>query len=309
MTALRLAAQQALEALEWHYRQGHSNTLGGFRLKIDEKALRNLRAALAQQAEPTDPGHDVDVLREHVRHLERRVRELHAQQAEPDVYGYASRLAVAVWEKHYKGAAPQWKPLDDLMGVLTQIDNMTSGLTRLAQQAEPVAVAERERIAAQWDGCVAHQLDTFGPVDIGASIRAGELVEPAQQAEPVDGACLHGVDDGACKECYAANAEPGAWVASKDGRVIYDNAFTHDAVLRVAGDFENDEQRARYAQRIVDKLNAAPPQRLPLTEEGMIAQRDALLEALKLARSIIGHPDDAHSRLIDAAVKAVEKGK
>ena len=39
--------------------------------------------ALAQQDDPTDPGHDVDVLREHVRHLERRVRELHAQQAEP----------------------------------------------------------------------------------------------------------------------------------------------------------------------------------------------------------------------------------
>jgi hypothetical protein len=55
----------------------------------------------------------------------------------------------------------------------------------LAQQDEPVAVAERERIAAQWDGCVTHQLDTFGPVDIGASIRAGELVEPAQQVEPV----------------------------------------------------------------------------------------------------------------------------
>ena len=52
MTDLRQAAQQALEALEWHYRQGHSNTLGGLRLKIDEKALRNLKAALEQQAEP-----------------------------------------------------------------------------------------------------------------------------------------------------------------------------------------------------------------------------------------------------------------
>ena len=52
MTTLRTAAQQALEALEWHYRQGHSNTLGGLRLKIDEKALRNLKAALAQQDEP-----------------------------------------------------------------------------------------------------------------------------------------------------------------------------------------------------------------------------------------------------------------
>ena len=35
-------------------------------------------------------------------------------------------------------------------------------------------------------------------------------------------------------------------------------------------------------------------------------QRDALLGALKLARSIIGHPDDAHSQMIDAAIAAVE---
>jgi hypothetical protein len=55
---------------------------------------------------------------------------------EPDAYGYASRLAVAIWEQHYKGVAPQWKPLDDLMGVLTQIDNMTAGLT--APTAAPV---------------------------------------------------------------------------------------------------------------------------------------------------------------------------
>jgi len=53
MTTLREAAQQALEALEWHYHQGHSNTLGGLRLKIDEKALRNLRAALAQEQAET----------------------------------------------------------------------------------------------------------------------------------------------------------------------------------------------------------------------------------------------------------------
>ena len=60
--------------------------------------------------------------------------------AQPDAYGYASRLAVAIWEQHYKDVAPQWKPLDDLMGVLTQIDNMTAGLTRLAQpEQKPVA--------------------------------------------------------------------------------------------------------------------------------------------------------------------------
>ncbi len=52
-----------------------------------------------------------------------------AAQQEPDAYGYAKRLAEAIWQKHYKATAPQWKPLDDLIGVLTQIDNMTAGLT------------------------------------------------------------------------------------------------------------------------------------------------------------------------------------
>lgn len=33
--------------------------------------------------DPTDPGHEVGVLREHVRHLERRVRELAREPVEP----------------------------------------------------------------------------------------------------------------------------------------------------------------------------------------------------------------------------------
>jgi hypothetical protein len=48
---------------------------------------------------------------------------------QPDAYGYARRLADAIWKKHYKSTAPQWEPFDNLIGVLTQIDNMTSGLT------------------------------------------------------------------------------------------------------------------------------------------------------------------------------------
>jgi hypothetical protein len=61
-------------------------------------------------------------------------------QQEPDAYGYAKRLAEAIWQKHYKATAPQWKPLDDLIGVLTQIDNMTAGLTTppAAPVQEPV---------------------------------------------------------------------------------------------------------------------------------------------------------------------------
>ena len=63
-----------------------------------------------------------------------------------------------------------------------------------------------------------------------------------------------------CKKCMAEPVEPGAWVASKDGRVIYDDASTDDVLLRVSGDFENDEQRISYAKQVVDKLNAAPAQ-------------------------------------------------
>jgi len=50
-------------------------------------------------------------------------------QPPPDAYGYAKRLAEAIWKKHYQSAAPQWEPFAGLMGVLTQIDNMTAGLT------------------------------------------------------------------------------------------------------------------------------------------------------------------------------------
>ncbi len=42
-----------------------------------QNAINTLQSVLAQQvADPTDPGHDVEVLREQVRHLERRVRDV-----------------------------------------------------------------------------------------------------------------------------------------------------------------------------------------------------------------------------------------
>ena len=106
---LRTAAQHALEALE-EFCELQTMLRPGERRDA-------LRAALAEP-EPAAP-----------------------TVVEPDAYGYASRLAVAIWEKHYKDESPQWKPLDDLLGVLTQIDNMTTGLTR--QQPEPAAPLKR----------------------------------------------------------------------------------------------------------------------------------------------------------------------
>ena len=81
--------------------------------KEHSAAITALRAALAEPlADPTDPGHDVDVLREHVRHLERRVRELAQPQRKPltserdvqnaiyvDGYGYVDVRAVHAIER------------------------------------------------------------------------------------------------------------------------------------------------------------------------------------------------------------------
>ena len=51
-----------------------------------------------------------------------------------DALGYAQRLATALWEKYGKERAPNWKPLDTVLWVLTQIDNMTAGMVRKDEQ-------------------------------------------------------------------------------------------------------------------------------------------------------------------------------
>ena len=65
------------------------------------------------------------------------------EQEPVDCYGYAARLATSIWKQHYQKTAPQWQVLDDLIGVLTQIDNMAAGLisTPLPVQPEQEPVA------------------------------------------------------------------------------------------------------------------------------------------------------------------------
>jgi hypothetical protein len=65
----------------------------------------------------------------------------------------ATQLACSLARKFYE--APQWKPLPDLVGVISQIDNMTTDLTRThtqpAAQPDPVGWQERQqRSAAEW---------------------------------------------------------------------------------------------------------------------------------------------------------------
>jgi len=67
------------------------------------------------------------------------LRQAIEQAEKQDELGYATRLATAIWKSHYKEVSPDWKPFDSLAGVLTQIDNMASGLTKQAKKQEPVA--------------------------------------------------------------------------------------------------------------------------------------------------------------------------
>lgn len=57
-------------------------------------------------------------------------------------FGYAKRLAEGIWKRCYRDSAPQWKPPDDLLGVLTQIDNMVSGMARTSEAGEVAIVRE-----------------------------------------------------------------------------------------------------------------------------------------------------------------------
>jgi len=69
----------------------------------------------------------------------------------PEEYQYARRLAEALSERHY-GGNKDWRPLPDLMGVLTQIDNMTCRLERPAPPAAAESVSvptEAMLLAAQ----------------------------------------------------------------------------------------------------------------------------------------------------------------
>jgi hypothetical protein len=59
------------------------------------------------------------------------------------VYRSARDLAVSIWRDNYKNTAPNWEPLEDLAGVISQIDNMVAGLRRSANTGAVRRLAER----------------------------------------------------------------------------------------------------------------------------------------------------------------------
>ena len=57
----------------------------------------------------------------------------------------AEQLAKDMWRRSYRDVAPHWQPLDDLPGVISQIDNMHAGV---AQELEDVRMKYDQLIYA-----------------------------------------------------------------------------------------------------------------------------------------------------------------
>ncbi len=56
--------------------------------------------------------------------------------------------------------------------------------------------------------------------------------------------------------------DKGPWVAEKfkrEGWGVTSDDFTHDVCLYIGGDFEDDEQKRKYAEWLAAKLNSTGP--------------------------------------------------
>lgn len=88
---------------------------------------------------------------------------------------YAHNLAVSIYGQHYLDESPNWRPLPDLMGLLTQIDNMYAGLRNDLEALEfenkrlvglPLATLMVERDALrERANALLHQIDIGDYVD------------------------------------------------------------------------------------------------------------------------------------------------
>lgn len=89
------------------------------------------------QSDPADPAvaHEWRIFSDG---FQAYARALAAIPAGSDSLGYATQLAQSIFNKHFahephfSSGDVVWRPLDDLLGVLTQIDNMVAGIDQQA---------------------------------------------------------------------------------------------------------------------------------------------------------------------------------
>ena len=69
-------------------------------------------------------------------------RDIALRKVQAEACAYAHNLALMLWKQHYSDVAG-WMPLPDLIGLLTQIDNMTAGLTKVERKCKHVFEDDR----------------------------------------------------------------------------------------------------------------------------------------------------------------------
>lgn len=197
MTALREAAQQALEALDVAASciDGYYVPRGKTTLPEIEEAQKALRAALAQQAEP-EPLHEQDIedaIEAAYWHFDARKKGLNewasAPQSERDAFKAEAR-------KLAKGYFPTQQAQDTKREMLAVADAFIRGKrAALAQQAEPVAgavlgplpePAQPAQSAGYMPGCPIEIPET---PDYYTAEQMREYAMLAQQAEPLINQC------------------------------------------------------------------------------------------------------------------------
>ena len=70
-----------------------------------------------------------------------------------EAYDYAVNFATSLHGKYYAEAAPNWRPLETTIGVLTQIDNMVAGIIEADRKVSrsEIAAPTEDEIAAYRD--------------------------------------------------------------------------------------------------------------------------------------------------------------
>ena len=79
-----------------------------------------------------DPMTKIRMNFQHIDHDYRPIEEAFSEKTKTDesIYRYVCDIATSIWKKHYEYKSQSFVLLDDTYGVLTQIDNMVSGMIK-----------------------------------------------------------------------------------------------------------------------------------------------------------------------------------
>lgn len=122
-------------------------------VSVPRELLAYLKVTRDEMQDFSDIGHlspKIGTLREWLKNVDALLSRAKPSEESAELR-YAKSLATSMWEKHYAKDAPQWELCDDLYGVLSQIDNMLTGLQREKPSAprvvtELVSIEDHNRL-------------------------------------------------------------------------------------------------------------------------------------------------------------------